>query len=303
MNKNTPTVTIVTPTYNSAATLANTIESVLGQTYPHLEYIVVDGNSTDNTPEIVARYANDPRLKYIREPDKGQTDAINKGWAHATGAVFAWLCADDSYLPNTVRTAVDAFNSHRQVMWVYGRDQYINRNGQPVPFHHHFSTWDYEAYLSQQLYISQPTVFWRRGVIEHYGLLRDDLHYGMDMEYFLRIGREFPGHYLPEVLATITWTRQTKTFSGGVARINEIIAIAQQYGATEFAPTIRVQWVDAHLEALFRHLFKGETQQAAGALNAMFTYPRYLLRGASKTIVRYTLPERAEMWLRQAVLR
>jgi glycosyltransferase involved in cell wall biosynthesis len=298
-----PRVSIVTPCYYSADTLARTIESVLGQTYPHIEYIITDGASTDNTAQVVAKYADDPRLTFISEPDNGQTDAINKGWRRATGDVLAWLCADDTYFPHTVQTAIDTLTQNLDVGWVYGHDCYANGDGDPVPFNHTITNWDYDAYLSQALYISQPTVFWRRSVIDRFGPLREDLHYMMDMEFFLRIGRDCPGHLIDDTLATITWTRDTKTFSGGVDRMREMLSVIRQYGGNEVAPTVRVQWADAHLEAAADHLGRLEWDHAAHALGEAFRYPAHIPRGTAKLLIRSLLSETAETRLRQTLLR
>jgi hypothetical protein len=298
-----PLVTVVTPCYNSAATLANTIESVLNQTYPNLEYIIMDGASTDHTAQIAQQYADVPRLTFISEPDAGQSDAINKGWARATGDVLAWLCADDRYLPHTVATAVQQLQHHPEAGWVYGHDRYINRAGDPVPFNHHMARWDYQAYLSQALYISQPTVFWRREVIETFGPLRTDLHYMMDMEYFLRIGREYPGYLIDQTLAVITWTRDTKTFSGGVERLHEMVEVMQAYGGGDVAAVVRVQWADAHLGATLARLREGAWGDASAALREALRYPAQVPRGVAKLLIRALLSEQAETKLRQTLLR
>lgn len=298
-----PLVTIVTPCYNSADTLAATIESVLNQTYSHIEYIIMDGASTDHTAEVVARYADDPRLTFISERDKGQSDAINKGWQRATGDILAWLCADDRYELHTVETAVRVLGEHPNVGWVYGHDRYINREGDPVPFNHHIDKWNYEQYLTQELYISQPTVFWRREVIDQFGLLRQDLHYMMDMEYYLRIGRTFPAYHIHDTLAVITWTRDTKTFNGGVKRLHEMLAVMRDYNGGEFAPVVRVQWADAHLEQALGHLLDGEWKAMRESLREAFRYPTHSLRGLAKLLIRSLLSEQAETRLRRTLLR
>ena len=113
-----PLVSVVTPSYNMAAYLPRTIDSVLSQDYPKIEYIVTDGGSTDGTIDILKSYGD--RLQYFVEPDKGPSDAVYKGFCHATGEVFAWLGADDVYLPGAVRTAVDALMADPSIDVVYG---------------------------------------------------------------------------------------------------------------------------------------------------------------------------------------
>lgn len=298
-----PLVTIVTPCYNSADTLARTIESVLAQTYPHIEYIIMDGASTDATRAVVQPYLTDPRLTFISEPDSGQSNAINKGWSRANGQVLAWLCADDTYFPYSVQSAIDALTADPAIGWVYGYDRYVNRHGEPIPFRQHFAEWDYEQYLTQALYISQPTVFWRREVIEQCGNIREDLHTMMDMEFFLRIGKRYPAKLIPQTLATVTWTRETKTFSGGKARLQEMIAVMHQYGGGEIAPNVRTQWADTSLQDLFAHLRRAEWGKARAAFNDALHYPAHLPRGFAKLLVRSLLNEQLETRLRQVLLK
>ncbi|MEO0563005.1 MAG: hypothetical protein AAF125_12930, partial [Chloroflexota bacterium] len=124
------------------------------------------------------------------------------------------------------------------------------------------------------------------------------------MEYFLRIGRDEPGVLLNEVMATITWTRDTKTFSGGKDRMQEMLSVIEQYGGTveAVAPTVRVQWADAHIEAAARNLREGAWDRATDDIRAALRYPAHVPRGLAKLMLR-ALPPAAETQLRRALLR
>ena len=117
--KSAPLVTIVTPSYNQASYLEETINSVLSQTYPSIEYIIIDGGSSDGSLEIINKYAS-RFAKWVSEKDRGQTEAINKGFALAKGEVLAWLNSDDTFLPNTIEEAVSYLSAHPKQAWFMG---------------------------------------------------------------------------------------------------------------------------------------------------------------------------------------
>jgi glycosyltransferase involved in cell wall biosynthesis len=152
-----PLVSIVTPSYNMARYLPETIESVLSQDYPRIEYIVIDGGSTDATPEILDRYKN--RLRYVSGPDLGPSDAAYQGFQQAHGEILAWLNADDSYLPGAIRTAVDYLLAHPDVDVVYGEGWWIDENGATIS---RYPTLPFDAKtLERDCFICQPAAFLR----------------------------------------------------------------------------------------------------------------------------------------------
>lgn len=152
-----PLVSIVTPSYNMARYLPETIESVLSQDYPRIEYFVIDGGSTDATPEIASRYGD--RLRYVTGTDLGPSDAAYQGFRQAHGEILAWLNADDSYLPGAIRTAVDYLTAHPDVDVVYGEGWWIDENGNVIS---RYPTLPFDArVLERDCFICQPAAFVR----------------------------------------------------------------------------------------------------------------------------------------------
>jgi glycosyltransferase involved in cell wall biosynthesis len=154
-----PRVSIVTPSYNQARFLEATICSVLEQEYSPIEYIVIDGGSTDGSLEIIRKYAS--RLAYwISEPDRGQTEAINKGFARANGDIYAWLNSDDTYEPEAVAKAVEFLQIHPDVGMVYGDANFIDEQGNVIGRFPARQT-DYPRLRRGYVHIPQQAAFWR----------------------------------------------------------------------------------------------------------------------------------------------
>jgi len=215
-----PLVTIVTPSFNQAQFIRETIDSVLDQDYPNVEYIVVDGASTDQTAEVVKPYLS--RLTYISEPDYGQTHAINKGFAMARGEIVAWLNSDDVFLPGAVSRAVAALQANPEAAVVYGEGYLIDAQSnvkERFPYTQHFDLWKL-VYLSD--YILQQSVFFRKSALEIVGPLREDLNFVMDWEILIRLGKKYEFVRLEEYMGSLREYEAAKTSAGGVARAHEI---------------------------------------------------------------------------------
>jgi glycosyltransferase involved in cell wall biosynthesis len=194
-----PLVSVVIPTLNRAHLLRPTIESVLGQNYPRIECVVVDGGSTDGTLELLKSYGE--RIRWLSEPDQGHADAINKGWRMSRGEVLAWLNADDVWeVPGAVREVVSYFHEHPEVDVVYGDCGSIDAEGtlEGMSYVH---DWDL-AYAVEfhDHCIAQPAAFIRRAALEKVGFL-DTRFYAMDKELWWRIGLHGTIHRIPSLLA------------------------------------------------------------------------------------------------------
>jgi glycosyltransferase involved in cell wall biosynthesis len=195
-----PLVSIVIPCLNRAQYLEPTIQSVLKQDYPNIECIVIDGGSTDGTLEILNRYNG--KLDWISEPDKGHSDAINKGWKRSHGSILTWLNADDLWaVPNAVTQAVAFFKANPDVDVVYGKCETINSKGDIVGMNY-LREWELRYAVEYCDHcIPQPAAFIRRDVLEKVGWLELDFNYKKDHELWLRIGLVGKFKYFPVVLA------------------------------------------------------------------------------------------------------
>lgn len=189
-------VSIVTPSYNQAPYLEQTIQSVLGQDYARLEYIVIDGDSTDNSVEIIRRYAD--RLAYwISEKDRGQAEAINKGFARANGEILAWLNSDDYYLANTISEVMKCFEENPEVVMVYGDMLAVDGNGQTINVLK-YRQLSLEDLLCFQI-VGQPSVFFRRSAFEKAGPLEPSLHFLLDHQLWIRLALQGRIQHVPQV--------------------------------------------------------------------------------------------------------
>ncbi len=194
-----PLVSIVIPSFNQGIFLAAAIDSVLNQNYPHVECLVIDGGSTDQTLDILHRYSD--RIFWVSEPDRGQSHALNKGWRMARGELLGWLNSDDIYRPGAAEAIVKAFQSHPEVGGIYGDCDYISVAGE---FLEKYETgpFDHETFFrTSRSPIPQPSTFIRRAVYDSVGPVNESLHLVMDWEYWLRVGLQFPIFYLPQTLA------------------------------------------------------------------------------------------------------
>lgn len=192
-----PLVSIVTPCLNMARYLEEAIESVLTQDYPRIEYIVMDGGSTDGSLDILRRYEG--RLIWESGPDRGQCDAINRGFLRSRGNIFAFLCADDAYLPGAVSTAVRHMLAHPDYGGVYGQAWLVDEAGNRV---RPYPTRPFDAErLQWECFICQPAAFLWRDVFAEVGMLDSELHYSLDYDLWIRVSQRHRLLKLDEFLA------------------------------------------------------------------------------------------------------
>ena len=199
---NLPSVSVITPSFNSAEFVEDAIQSVARQHGVPVEHIVVDGASSDGTVDILKRYGG---MQWISERDRGQSDAINKGFLRSTGDLVGWLNADDYYLPGALETIACAAKYHPEADVIYGDCVFVDRDGKILrsKVEHEF---DRAVLMYFGCYIPSTSTFFRRRVIESGLLLDCDYRVCMDFEYFARLAHQgFRFHYVPHVIAAFRW--------------------------------------------------------------------------------------------------
>jgi len=225
-----PLVSIVTPSYNQACYLESTIRSVLEQDYPNLEYIIVDGGSSDGSVEIIRRYAE--RLAWwVSEKDRGQTDAINKGFAHAQGQVLAWLNSDDTYQPQAIAEAVRSLQDHPEAGLAYGDANFIDENGRVIGRFPAAQT-DYRRLRQGYVHIPQQASFWRADLWRSVGPLDPSFYFAMDYDLWVRLAALAPLQYTRRIWANFRLHTQGKTLTADEACWNEMLKVHFRDGGT-----------------------------------------------------------------------
>lgn len=193
-----PLVTVVTPSYNQAQFIEETIHSVINQDYPRIEYLVIDGASTDGSQKIIEKY-QDEISWWVSEKDSGQSEAVNKGFARASGEIVGWLNSDDIYLKGAVRKAVDVFLSNPDAGTVYGNMLSIDEKTRVFNIIE-YGNWQLEDIMQFRI-IGQPAAFVRRDVLERAGFLDPSYHLLLDQHFWVRIAAEGKMFHIDEFLA------------------------------------------------------------------------------------------------------
>jgi glycosyltransferase involved in cell wall biosynthesis len=202
-----PLVSVITPSFNQARYLEATIQSVLSQDYAPIEYILIDGASTDGSTAIIRKY-QDHFAYWISEEDNGQAEAINKGLSRAKGEIVAWLNSDDYYLPNTISAAVRVFESNPNVIMVYGDMLAVDEQGQTINILK-YRQLALEDLLCFQI-IGQPSVFFRRAALEKTGLLDTSLHFLLDHHLWIRIAQQGKILHIPQIWSAARYHAEAK---------------------------------------------------------------------------------------------
>lgn len=228
-----PLVSVVTPSFNQAAFLERTICSVLEQDYPRIEYVIIDGGSTDGSLDIIRRHQH--RLsQWMSEPDLGQTDAINKGFQLAHGDIFAWLNSDDTYRPGAVSAAVHYLQAHPEVGMVYGAAYYIDAEDRIVARYPAAGT-DYKGLRRGRTTIPQQAMFFRARLWRMVGPLDPSFYYAMDYDLWVRIAAVTPIAFCPEPWANFRLHGSSKSLTSAYRCWPEMIRVHFRDGGSVFS--------------------------------------------------------------------
>ena len=226
-------VSIVTPSFNQVRYLEATIRSVLEQDYPYIEYIIIDGGSTDGSLEIIQRYAD--RLAYwVSEPDAGQTDAINKGFARTQGDILAWLNSDDIYRPGAVAEAVMYLRDHPEVGMVYGDADYIDNAGETIGRFPAAQT-DYRRLWRGYVHIPQQSTFFRARLWHMVGPLDPSFYFAMDYDLWVRIATMTPIRYHPRTWAAFRLHSDAKSLAEADRCWPEMMRVHRRLGGNRLS--------------------------------------------------------------------
>jgi len=227
-----PKISIVTPSYNQGQYLEDTILSVLGQNYANLEYIIIDGGSTDNSVEIIKKYEKQ-LFFWVSEKDHGQSDALNKGFKIATGDILGWLNSDDMYMPNVFNFVSQNIGNTKPIL-LFGNALHYNEKG--VAYSSDVVNQHKELDLKLIDYIVQPSTFWNRLTWERLGGLSTELHFAFDWEWFIRaLDANVEFRPVQKALSIYRLQSSNKTQTGGKRRAQEIFEIYKQFKGAEVA--------------------------------------------------------------------
>ena len=206
-----PKISVVTPSYNQAQFIEETIRSVLLQGYPNLEFIIIDGGSTDNTLNIIKKY--EPWISYwVSEPDRGQSHAINKGIAKATGKIFFWLNSDDLVLPGACERVAKNFMDNPKTKMVIGQAKVIDAKANEISeLFSNFSTWE-DLITSPYNKVRQVSTFFARSLFDECGLLNEGIEIAMDIELFSRLTRNHKPTVISDFVSAFRVQGQSKSF-------------------------------------------------------------------------------------------
>jgi glycosyltransferase involved in cell wall biosynthesis len=216
---------IVTPSFNTRRYIGAAIDSVLAQHYPHLDYLVMDGGSSDGTVDLLRAYGD--RLRWVSQKDDGQSDAIRRGW-QKTGTgdgdeILAWLNSDDTYAPGALHHVAGLFAAHPKVDVVYGQAAYIDARGKHIAPCAHIEPFSAHRLIYYSDFIVQPATFVRRRAIDAVGGINVKLNWAMDYELWVRLARHGARFlHTRRMLAHFRWLSDNKTATGGMTRIDEI---------------------------------------------------------------------------------
>lgn len=257
-----PLISIVTPSYNQGQFIRETVESVLSQEYPNIEYWVIDGNSTDETPDILREYENDPRFNWLCEPDRGQSDAINKGLARCRGQLFSWLNSDDVLRQGALRHVASAWLALERPAIIYGLAGLIDETGADLgyfPSHSPNMTLEKILFLADTL--PQPATFAPTDHVREIGGVDPSLHLAMDLDLWIRLAGRIPLYHIPHILALFREHPASKSVALATRFIDEVARVLDCAADRRLLPVHRAR-SRVHLFAARTYLMPGHADTA-----------------------------------------
>ena len=300
-----PRISIVTPNYNYGQFIEETIRSVLLQGYPDLEYIVIDGGSTDDSVEIIKKY--EKWITYWEsECDRGQSNAINKGFSRATGGVYAWLNSDDIYNPGALLSAGKYFAGEKICHFLTGDVEFVHSMTEKVLMNKRAGPYSFKQLMEYHkgMYLPQPSVFFSETAYKELGGINRELSYAMDLDFWLRLRLIYPLHYLPGSLSKLRQHEGAKTLRDNEDAMGEVVGVVRRY-LPELAGLDRLKLRVGSSMFLstaicmqgYKHYFGNDRALALGSLkraittNALFSFHPLAL----KLALRLFMPD----WMKQ----
>ncbi len=265
-----PRISIVTPSFNQARYLEQTILSVLRQNYPNLEYIVIDGGSTDGSVEMIRKYKREISF-WVSEKDSGQAEAIHRGFAMATGEILGWLNSDDYYLPGTLFKVADAFSRNPTGEFVIGGYAVVRADGRLICKYYALKQ-DFLSFLCVGQYAGQMACFWRKSAYLAIGGIDQNLQYCLDYDLILRLSRRTDPIIIDDTLGCFRLHDAAKTtMILQAVEPRETKEIRVRYGYAELSEETRQSVLNATIR-------KFGQNQRRGLIRDVYRDPRYFLK-------------------------
>lgn len=269
-----PKISVVTPSFNQGVYIEATLKSIHDQRYPNLEHIVIDGGSTDRTVEIIRRY-EDQISFWSSEPDDGQTHALVKGFARATGDIYCWLNSDDLFVPTTFMEVADFFASNDDVGFVYGDSQWVDVDGNFIkPKREH--RWNRFVWLNDHNFVPQPSSFWRADLYRQVGGLDSSFDLAMDADLWIRFAEVTSPAHVSRVWSSMRFYPEQKNTRMRQKSLEEMRRIRHRYEPDSSRLADSIRSAEARALRILLKLFSGGYPPAELARHL----PRLIGRGS-----------------------